>query len=479
MRDRFKHHYDVIVHKKEELCLTKGPQQIKKMYESSIAAPILLKRVESKRLGPSVAAGLQSIETQQKRLNIGKGYIGEGKPLSTSGGSLEEELSVNNLLFRTFNLPFRALWLVTALASKAPIYAIGVNMMHIASTFLFGGHATGFLKCKGQWYYYNDNDGLFQVSSGFIDALQTALNFNDEQEHPSICIKIVEDHCYLLSLNNVSTPYKYNDIVFTRPFVTGSVTPNQIWTEAGWIPFEEWKGANTLEADKIETTVITTNNKEPSYYNVLKSAYCIVKYGPDYEDALFRSAITVEDIPYINTIDPNMIIDPVTGATVLIETVKKLVDIELILNNPKTDPNLQDKNGMTALMWAVTINSYFINMMSIGKQDNNIISMLNNPKVNPNIQDNKGMTALMYAIQQRRRIKEFIENPRVDLTIKTKGNLLGFGKKSALDFANQMKDPEIIKLIQDAMARPKPTPPPSRTRKRSLRRQKRTRKLRH
>lgn len=86
MRDRFKNHYNTIIYNKPEICLIKGPQKIKQMYESSVTGPILLKRLESTRLGPSVAAGLQSLETQQKRLNIGKGYS-EG----TTGGKLNEE----------------------------------------------------------------------------------------------------------------------------------------------------------------------------------------------------------------------------------------------------------------------------------------------------------------------------------------------------------------------------------------------------
>lgn len=462
MRDRFINHYNVIVHKKEELCLIKGPQQIKKMYESSIAGPILLKRLESKRLGTSVAAGLQSKNFQQQRLNIGKGYSKD-----TAGGRLPQELAVNNLLFRTFNLPFRALWLVTALASKAPIHAIGLSMMHITGITLFGAHATGFLKCKDQWYYYNDNEGLFKVSSGFIDALQTALNFNDGQMHPSICIKTFEERCYLLSLNNVNSPYKYKDLIFAKPSVTGPVTPNQIWTESGWVPFEEWKGANASEADKIETTVIITDDdKNPSYYNVLYSAYCIVKYGPEYEDALFRSAIITEDIPYIETItdhiDPNTIVDPVTKMTLLMWIVKHYGNINPLLNNPTVNPNLQDIYGNTALMWGIVYYSV------------DIQPFLNNPNVNPNLQDKMGLTALMYAIihQRSKLIIKLIENPRVDLTIKTKG-------KSVLDFAKETKNPEIIKLVKDAMARPKPLPPSSHTRKRSSRRQKRTRKLRH
>jgi ankyrin repeat protein len=441
MRDRFKNHYNVIVYNDPATCLIKGPQQIKQMYKSSVAGPILLKRLESKRLGPAVAAGLQSKNMQQLRLNTRQGYSKD-----TAGGNLPQELAVNNLLFRIFNLPFRAVWLVTALASKAPIHAIGLNMKHITGKTLFGRHATGFLKCKDQWYYYNDNKGLFKVSSGFIDALQTALNFNDGQIHPSICIKTIEDNCYLLSLNNVNTTYKYSTYRFSNiQYIGGPVTPNQIWTESGWVPFQKWKGANISEATKIETTVINKNNEEPSYYNVLYVAYCIVKYGPEYEDALFRSAIITQDISYIdivdvNTIDPNMIVDPTTNTTILMWTAKNLTSISLLLKllyNPKTNLNLQDIDGMTALMYLI-------------QYDN--IKIL---------------------------IKNFIENPRIDLTIKTKGNLLGFGKKSALDFANQTKDPEIIKLIQDAMARPKPTPPSSSTRKRSFRWQKRTRKLRN
>ena len=518
MRDRFKNHYDVIVHNDEAICSIDGPQKTRQMYLASIAGRTLFKRFESKRLGEAVGKGTQSKILQQARLNSGGKYTEEN-----AGGSLVQELVISNLLYRTFNLPFRAIWLVTGLDSNASIHALGIDMMHIEGKTLFGAHATGFLKCKGMWYYYNDNTGLYAVSANLVTALQIAVNINDGEKHDSICIKTVKDRCYLLKLNNVVTIYKYNNYGFnTTQYINGNVTPAAIWIETKWIDYTTWKSSNLSEATEIETTVIMTEKGLPSYYNVLTSAYCVVKYDLSKADKLLYSAIRTnhselfetikDDVHYdpfevlkealqyknqdiINTIllkhndiDPNVIVDA-EGSTLFIkllennvmipdkmlETIMTSVDynpldlikkallytnnyiIHKILSkhsdiNPNTivdsdgttlfmillknhmsppdtmletvDVNLQDKNGMTALMYAAK------GIHSIIFKD-----ILKNEKINVNLQDKNGMTALMYATKGISQIilKDILTNEKVDVNLQDKDGMTAL-MHAAMDY---------------------------------------------
>jgi hypothetical protein len=110
----------------------------------------------------------------------------------------------------------------------------------------------------------------------------------------------VEDHCYLLSLNNVKTIYKYDGFMLKefRQTVRGVVTPATIWTESGWRDYNELKTLYPDEANKIETTKIAEDDTgKPAYYNVLKAAYCIVSYKSP--SAIIRSALKIEDITYL------------------------------------------------------------------------------------------------------------------------------------------------------------------------------------
>jgi len=422
MRDRFKNHYDVIRNKDEEVCLVEGPQQIRQMHLASTAASSILSRFKSKQLGEAAAKGTQDKEAQQARLNSGGKYTEEN-----AGGNLMQELAINNILYQTFNLPFRAMWLVTGLNANIPIHAFGISMMHIADTKLFGGHATGFLKCKDKWYYYNDNNGLFTVSAKLVTALQTALNFNDGKKHDSICIKTVRDKdndkdkgtCYLLSLNNVDTYYRHRTGGFNAfQRVTDNVTPEKIWTEAGWIDYNKWKETNAAEAIKIETTIITSERGIHAYYNVLKGAYCVVKY--ESPTIILNSAILTDDISCFTSIlndspdkevileelykykriylievllresnmNLNRSLDSSTGTTLLILATKINYPIFVgdFLENETVDINVPDKNGMTALMWAVK-EGY----------DSVVSVLLKNKTINTNIQDKNGMTALIWA----------------------------------------------------------------------------------
>jgi hypothetical protein len=370
------------------------------------------------------------------------------------------------------------MWLATGLDSKAPIHALGINMLHIKGTELFGGHTTGFLKCKGQWYYYEDNTGLYTVSANLVTALQTALNFNDDKQHPSICIKIVKDRCYLLRLHNVETFYKYNNIVFFESQrVIGDVTPAMIWTETDWIDYTTWKISHAEEATEIETTIITTDKGLPAYYNVLNGASCIIKYELDQASTIFNNAIRIDDDECFKSIMDDVKYDPldILKKTVsnensnIIETILlKHPDIDLneitkpggktifkellenenhILIRSSINPNFQDKDGMTILMYA----------MKDSMSDEHISKILANKMINVNLQDKNGMTALMYAVKSysEDNIKRILEkHPNLNLT--TKGNMFGFGKKTALDFAKEINNEEIIKLIEDAM---KASPP--------------------
>ena len=470
MRDRFKNHYNVIVHKDEATCLVDGPQKIRQMYLASVAGPTLFKRLESKRLGVAVAKGTQDKNAQQARLNSGGKY--------NSGGSLMQELAISNLLYRVFNLPFRAMWLVTGLASKAPIHALGIDMLHIDGTKLIGGHATGFLKCKEQWYYYNDNTGLFAVSTNLVTALQTALNFNDGKQHPSISIKTVKERCYLLKLNNVKTVYKYETYGFDHyPNIIGDVTPAMIWTETDWIDYTTWKISHAEEATEIETMKMKMDTGS-AYYNILTCAYCVVKYELDQASTIFNNAIRIDDNECFKSIMDDVEYDPLdilkkmilneNDNNNIIETILlKHPDIDLneitkpggktifkellennnyILTHSSINPNFQDIDGMTILMYA----------MKNGMNDEDISKILANKMIDINIQDKNGMTALMYAVTSRHTnmIKRILEkHPNLNLT--TKGNMFGYGKKTALDLAKESAyNDEIIKLIEDAMKAP-------------------------
>ena len=138
-----------------------------------------------------------------------------------------------------------------------------------------------------------------------------------------------------------------------------------------------------------------------------------------------------------NGADPN-IKDNKMGYTALFQASvsgQKEV-VELLLEN-EADPNIQSKVGFTALMGASANNR------------KEVIELLLKNGANPNIQDKDGYTALIQAsaVLGDKEVIELLLEHGADPNIKDKK------EKTALDFAKEKGHTEIVKMLEEAIAK--------------------------
>jgi len=131
--------------------------------------------------------------------------------------------------------------------------------------------------------------------------------------------------------------------------------------------------------------------------------------------------------------DPN--IRGELGDVALVKASLKDADpriINILLADKRTDPNIKNDNGFTALMFAQNIDI--------------VNNLLASPKIDPNILDEHGETALMYAIWNGdvKKVKAILSHPKTNLNMR---NSLG---ETAFNIAESLENNEIVALIRDS-----------------------------
>lgn len=108
--------------------------------------------------------------------------------------------------------------------------------------------------------------------------------------------------------------------------------------------------------------------------------------------------------------------------------------IELLLRHPKIDVNSIDKEGKTALHYAIDLGSRKM-----------VTSLLAHPKIDVNIKNNDGLVPLQVAVRNKPKdydiIEQLLKHPKM------KHNMTDPNKKSVLYYAKKENDPYLIELV--------------------------------
>jgi len=122
------------------------------------------------------------------------------------------------------------------------------------------------------------------------------------------------------------------------------------------------------------------------------------------------------------------------GWTALINAaaLNRLHIVEVLMNHPRIDVNVQDKSGNTALYHAVS-------HPAIAK------ALMNHPGIDLNTVDNYGWTALMYAAWKNKLdiVKELMNHPGIDVNVQNRD------KRTALMIAADNNHPDIVKELMN------------------------------
>jgi hypothetical protein len=189
---RFKSHYDMLVcdHPNEhEVCIP--PELLRRKYES------LAHIVETRLYGPTkkpaeVHAGIlvpaqgmvrqENLPIYRRQLSgrtstaSSKLFLGKEKP----GAPLDFTVSAFMVLLKFCKIPSQIFSHYQKIPNDLVLQAIIVRHQTVYyNVYLDGkadyvkkeGHITGFLKCNKNWYYYDDNHGIFPVEASLITYL--------------------------------------------------------------------------------------------------------------------------------------------------------------------------------------------------------------------------------------------------------------------------------------------------------------------
>jgi len=289
MRDRFIQHYDFMVHDvKIKAC--QDPRAVYSMYNAMSSeeepseeepagkkpSPLVSSlRTKSAKLGVNIGMRFQSPETKAKR-SLEIPYI--------PGGHREEEENVLNKLFQLFDLPFQI-----NSVSSTPILAMGITSYYIVSNkitrtddkFLLlkdteitpKAHATGFFKCNNEWYYYDDNKGLWATSEYIITQIKELteegilLGIHTEKSDGKV-------YLYAMTLFDWENPKDKEkaEVMAQRRgngSLSGSMTIKMLCTNDGWTA--------SLEHPVLQDLNSSTYSFYGDSYNRITIAYTITR----------------------------------------------------------------------------------------------------------------------------------------------------------------------------------------------------------
>ena len=209
-RTRFKSHYDFLTCDNpttSEVCVP--PQLLRDMYMSMTSQVI----DKSDMFGVKELL-LANRETRQQNMPIlrrqisGQSSIRSAKLLTgkeTTWAPVGFTIPAFEVLIKLCKVPAVILPL-QKVPEESILQAIVVDlfpvyMVTIASTTMYAknfNHVTGFLKCNGKWFYYDDESGIYPVDKELIDYLVENTKRLAE-ENIRVCIKVIKGVvCFLL-----------------------------------------------------------------------------------------------------------------------------------------------------------------------------------------------------------------------------------------------------------------------------------------
>jgi len=253
MRDRFIQHYDFMMHG-VEIKACQDPRTVYDMYKAMCsekepseeypAAPFMTSlRTKSAALGINIGMRFQTLKQKAERT---------AKTPYKPGGIDNIEEVVLSRLFKLFHLPFQvnvgpssaapAIGIRIASFRKKPITSKGGYVIHKnleMKTELT--HVTGFFKCEDNWYYYDNQNGLWSASDYIIDQIMFCKEHNinigihTETSDGKVYLYAF-DWSPLKSEENIEQAKENKQMANTRGNISlpGKVRILNICTEDGW-----------------------------------------------------------------------------------------------------------------------------------------------------------------------------------------------------------------------------------------------------
>jgi hypothetical protein len=280
MRDRFIYHYKYI----RQLMTRKeysgeNSRNIRAKYLANNTPHAILKRVHSAKFSAKIGANLQSDLVKLLTIRKNQSYV--------PGESSDYYVPLWDTICKIFSIPFTVINITPNIyIPMDQVSAVGLGMYNVfeqadgMNTFVSGGHATGFLKCNGKWYYYDNNYGLLPVEEIFVYRVVSIVGRLAESLN-AYCIRVIENRVYFLQLSGLCG--SYNNETKTTQYTPmhqynsyRKLQISKVWTSKDeWVDRINIPGYMHMDIATIEISASYVENGIPVIYSPLSNIYII------------------------------------------------------------------------------------------------------------------------------------------------------------------------------------------------------------